>query len=61
MTGWSISGMRILLIAMDAGIDMTEEVIKFLAGMPRLMYAANPEPEMVEKPFRTLVRYRYSN
>ena len=29
---------------------MTEEVMRFWAGTPRLMYASKPEPAMVEKP-----------
>lgn len=37
-------------MAMDAGILMTEEVTRFWGGTPRLIYAANTEPEIVEKP-----------
>lgn len=29
---------------------MTDEVTRFWAGTPRLMYAAKTEPEMVENP-----------
>ena len=39
-----------MLIAIEAGILMTDEVTKFCAGTPRLMYAANTDPEMVENP-----------
>jgi hypothetical protein len=29
---------------------MTDEVTKFCAGTPRLIYAANTDPEIVENP-----------
>lgn len=50
VTGSSVSGTRILLIAMEAGILMTEDVTRFAAGTPRLIYAARTDPAIVEKP-----------
>ena len=50
MTGSSFSGSRILLIAMEAGMLMTEDVTRVCAGTPRLMYAAITDPAIVEKP-----------
>ena len=50
VTGSSVSGMRILLIAIDAGILMTDEVTRLVAGTPRLIYAASTEPAIVENP-----------
>ena len=50
MTGSSVSGMRTLLIAIDAGILMTEEVTRLAGGTPRLIYAASTEPAIVENP-----------
>jgi hypothetical protein len=50
VTGSSVSGNRILLIAMEAGILMTEDVTRFAAGTPRLIYAARTDPAIVEKP-----------
>lgn len=37
-------------MAMDAGMLMTEEVTRFWGGTPKLIYAANTVPEIVEKP-----------
>src|SRR6266545_1296690 len=50
VTGSSVSGMRILLIAIEAGMLMTAEVTKVCGGTPRLMYATMTDPAMVEKP-----------
>lgn len=50
VTGSSISGLRILLIDIDAGILMTEEVTRVVAGMPKVIYAASTDPAMVENP-----------
>lgn len=50
VTGSSVSGMRILLIAIDAGMLMTDEVTRLVAGTPRLIYAASTEPAIVENP-----------
>lgn len=66
VTGSSISGMRIFEIAIEAGIDMTEDVTRFLqkirsdwifeqkgtywGGTPSAMYAVRTDPDMVEKP-----------
>ena len=50
VTGSSVSGTRILLIAMEAGILMTEDVTRFVAGTPMLIYAARTDPAIVEKP-----------
>ena len=50
VTGSSVSGMRILLIAIDAGILMTDEVTRLVAGTPRPIYAASTEPAIVENP-----------
>jgi hypothetical protein len=35
---------------MEAGILMTEDVTRFAAGTPRLIYAARTDPAIVEKP-----------
>ena len=50
VTGSSVSGMRILLIAMLAGMLMTLAVTRFWGGTPRPMYAESTEPAIVEKP-----------
>ncbi len=50
VTGSSSSGKRILLIAIEAGILMTEDVTKFCGGTPRPIYAVNTEPAIVENP-----------
>jgi len=50
VTDSSVSGTRSLLIAIDAGILMTEEVMRLAAGTPRLIYAASTEPAIVENP-----------
>ena len=50
VTGSSVSGKRILLIAMDAGMLITDAVTRFCAGTPMLMYAESTEPAIVEKP-----------
>ena len=50
VTGSSLSGMRIFEIARDAGILMTDEVIKVSGGTPRFIYATKTEPAIVEKP-----------
>jgi hypothetical protein len=42
--------MRILLIAIDAGILITDEVTRLVAGTPRPIYAASTEPAIVENP-----------
>jgi len=36
VSGFPVSGTLNLEAAMDPGMDMTEEVIKFLGGTPRL-------------------------
>ena len=50
VTGSSVSGMRILLIAIEAGILMTDEVTRLVAGTPRPIYAPSTEPAIVENP-----------
>lgn len=37
-------------MAIDAGILITEDVIRFWAGTPRFMYKVSTEPAMVENP-----------
>jgi hypothetical protein len=37
-------------MAMEAGILMTEDVTRFAAGTPRLIYAARTDPAIVENP-----------
>lgn len=39
-----------MLIAIEAGILITEDVTRFVAGTPRLIYAAKTDPAMVENP-----------
>ena len=50
VTGSSVSGYRIFETAIEAGILITDEVIRFWGGTPRLIYASRTEPAMVEKP-----------
>ena len=50
VTGSSNSGRRSLLIAIDAGMLMTEAVMRFWAGTPKLMYVLKTEPAIVENP-----------
>lgn len=45
-----------MLIAILAGILITEEVMSVEAGIPRKIYAARTEPEMVLKP-EVMVRW----
>ena len=52
VTGSSSSGSLILLIAIEAGILITDEVTRFWAGTPSWIYAVSTEPAIVENPLR---------
>ena len=39
-----------MLIAIEAGILITDDVTRLDAGTPKLIYAARTDPAMVEKP-----------
>jgi hypothetical protein len=47
---WAWENSLTLLMAIDAGMDMTDEVTKFSGGTPSPMYAVSTEPAMVENP-----------